>query len=164
MAVTSVSLDKSSWGPKFWTILHSLAEHSGKFQDIVRKNDEANYWKQLLKYQGLVMPCAACRSHFMSAFRSMNFSEFTRLDGIERKVWIRTWIWNLHNQVNAQTQKEPFPYEKLSETYFTKPLKEPYQTIVSMFQRATQSGQLQGEHVQMWKTTYHYLLSLYGLT
>jgi hypothetical protein len=162
MAMT-VSLDKSFWGPKFWTILHTFAEHAGKFQDTVRKNDEANYWKQLLKYQGMVMPCAVCRSHFNSAFRSMNFSEFVSLGGVERRTWIRTWLWNLHNQVNAQNQKTGIAYEDLSKTYTMTTLKPHYQDLVAMFQRGTQSGQLLGEHVQMWKTTYQYLIALYGL-
>lgn len=161
--MASASLDRSFWGPKFWNILHTFAEHTGKFQDIVRKNDEANYWKQLLKYQSLVMPCNTCRTHFTSAFRSMNFSEFTNLSGAERKAWIRSWLWNLHNQINTRNEKSVFPYEKLSETYSTKPLKESYQDLIHMFQRATQSGQLHGEHVQMWKTSYQYLISLYGL-
>lgn len=160
----AVSLDKSFWGPKFWAILHTLAEHTGKFQDIVRKNDEANYWKQLLKYQGLVMPCGVCRSHFNSAFRSMNFSEFVKLGGSERRTWIRTWLWNLHNQVNTQNQKTIFTYDDLLKTYTYTSLKPYYQDIVSMFQRATQSNQLQGEHVQMWKTIYQYLVALYGLS
>lgn len=159
----AVSLDRSSWGPLFWTILHTFAEHTGKFKDTVRNNDEANYWKQLLKYQGLVMPCATCRTHFNSAFRSMNYSEFIKKNGEERRTWIKTWLWNLHNTINQQSQKPLFEYDTLSNIYNQKHLKPHYNNLITMFQKGTQMGQLQSEHVQMWKTTFQYLSSLYCL-
>jgi hypothetical protein len=157
-------LDRSHWGPKFWTLLHSLAEHSGNFSDSVRKNDEANYWVQLLKNQTTVMPCEVCKMHYSQYIFSVKFNELRELNGLERRTWLKKLLWNLHNNVNTYNQRPAFPYEQLEVVYgpITK-VKHIMNDLIVMFQTATQKGKLKSEYIMQWKTCARYLITLYNM-
>lgn len=157
-------LDRSYWGPKFWILLHSLAERSGNFSDNVRKNDEANYWTQLLRNQALVMPCEVCKMHYTQYIMGVKFAELKAINGAERRTWLKKLLWNLHNNVNTYNQRSEFPYEQLEIVYgaITK-VKPIMDNLIVMFQTATQKGKLKSEYIMQWKTSARYLITLYNM-
>ena len=62
--VKQIGLQREAWGPRFWTILHTLAECSGKQNTLIQSNDEADAWIGLIRALPGALPCALCRQHF----------------------------------------------------------------------------------------------------
>ena len=150
MAGEQASLKREWWGPRFWHILHTLAEASGGMTSQILSNDEADAWKLLLKAQTFVMPCAVCTKHF-TEWKLMNrIPDLRNLQGLERRKWFRHWLWGCHNRVNEMTQKEGPLEDILPELYKKERL-------------GIQQGTLKYEDTLLWRNAIGKLRSLYGI-
>ena len=158
-----MSLLRESWGPNFWNILHTLAEYSGSIENINLRNDEADAWSILLKYQGVVMPCALCKQHYTEYKIRNPVKQLRELKGDLRKAYLRKWLWNCHDSVNKQFQKESPPEDTLEVMYSKKPIKQEVQNIFLMFKNALERSQLQRDDIQRWKASVIRLQLLYGI-
>lgn len=78
-----MGLNTIIWGPKFWLLMHSMAD----FFDSV--NSENGY--QFFRYIKQVLPCKECREHF---------GKFT----IPRSNFTK-WLVKVHNDVNRRLGK-----------------------------------------------------------
>ena len=158
-----MSLLREWWGPRFWKILHTLAECSGTMTSMVMANDEADLWSLILKGQTFVMTCALCKEHYYSWYKSHRLVDLRTLKGLARREYLRKWLLDCHNNVNRQAGKELFLEEHLSETYKKTSLLEPVKEIYEMFRIALERSQLKLEDVNRWKTSLVKLRMLYGL-
>ena len=158
-----MSLLREWWGPRFWKILHTLAECSGTMTTVIHENDEADLWAILLKGQAFVMTCALCRDHYNTWYRSHRPVNIRLLKSTERKEYLRRWLWACHNNVNKQSQKEEFLEEHLSELYKKESLSEIMKDIYDMFRIAFERSQLKPEDVNRWKNCIIKLRVLYGV-
>lgn len=158
-----MSLLREWWGPRFWKILHTMAECSGSISSLILENDEADLWEILLKAQGFVMTCALCKEHYIKWYRSHKPVNIRGIKGIERKDFLRKWLWQCHNNVNISSQKEIFLEEKITETYKKESLKEPIQQIYEMFRMALERSQLKPEDVNRWRSVVTRLRIMYGI-
>ncbi len=158
-----VSLSREWWGPKFWLLLHTLAECAGNQQSPILSNDEADAWEVVLKAQAFVMPCALCKQHFLEWRGYNRVPNLRSLLGEERRMWLRRWLCGCHNRVNRMTEKEEVSDEKCVELYKKERLNEPYMNLTEMFSVAMQRGQLELEDVKRWKTAVARLRMLYGI-
>lgn len=156
-------LDRMYWGPRFWKILHTLAECSGGLTNPILQNDEADIWKILLKTQAFVMPCPRCKAHFLEYRLGKPVPDLRKLKNPERKSFLTHWLWESHTNVNTEAQKESPPEEELAVMYATRDIRSEVVDIVSMFSFALQRSQLQREDTQRWKTCITRLQMLYGL-
>ena len=157
-----MSLDRLWWGPKFWKILHTLAECSGGLQNQILQNDEADIWKILLKTQAFVMPCTRCKEHYLEYRLRKPIPDLRKMANQERSSFITHWLWECHMNVNSFTQKESPPEEELPQMYATRIIRSEVVDIVSMFSLALQRSQLQREDTQRWKMCITRLQMLYG--
>jgi hypothetical protein len=158
-----MSLLREWWGPRFWKVLHTLAECSGTMTVLITANDEADLWSILLKAQAFIMPCALCKSHYLTWYINHRPVDLRSLNGSDRKAYLRSWLLACHNNVNNQTQKENFPEERLSEIYKKESIAEVVRDIYEMFRVALERSQLKLEDVNRWKTSLTKLRMLYGL-
>jgi len=104
--------ENADWGPIFWTILHSLAEKAGQAS---LPADELREWPKFIKATGEVLPCDKCRDHFHAYMRTNPVQITVPYSGL--KTFIKTWFWQLHNDVNTSLGKPTFAYDDLATTY-----------------------------------------------
>lgn len=86
------------WGPELWMILHSCVERMGQSQAKMLQFDEIRIWTGLLSSLRYSIPCPACKKHYSDYYASHPISEYTR-------SFLRNWLFQLHSQVNQQTNK-----------------------------------------------------------
>lgn len=158
-----VSLSREWWGPKFWLLLHTLAECAGNQQSPILSNDEADSWEVLLKAQAFVMPCALCKQHYLEWRASHRVPNLRSLLGETRRGWLRRWLCGCHNRVNGMTEKAEFDESRCPEIYKKERLDEPYMNLSEMFSIAIQRGQIEFEDTKRWKTAVARLRMLYGI-
>jgi hypothetical protein len=99
------------WGPNLWMILHSATERIGLPNLKRLPQEESRIWTQLLSSLRYSLPCPVCKNHYTTYYISNPIKKFN-------KEFIRNWIYTLHNQVNARTEKENIiTIEQLPEIY-----------------------------------------------
>ena len=97
--------DNADWGPIMWKILHGLADKAG--QGII-KGDEIREWQKFIKITGEVLPCDICRTHYQTFLKANPTTELTTLPLAQTNTWIKTWFWNLHNEITT-AKGHPIP-------------------------------------------------------
>lgn len=158
-----MSLLREWWGPRFWKILHTLAECSGSMNSTILSNDEAELWKILLKIQGFVMPCTLCKNHYLEWYRIHGINTIGILQGEQRRKFIRHWLLSCHNNVNITTQKPELSEENLSELYKKESISVLMKDIYEMFRIALERSHLKIEDVNRWKHAVVRLRLLYSI-
>jgi len=158
-----MSLSRESWGPKFWKILHTLAENSGSIVSPILAIDEADTWELLLKNQAFVMPCVLCRDHYINYKSTRRIPNLRELQGEDRRDFLRKWLWSCHNNVNMITHKNILPIEDLPILYNNKNIVDTYNDICLMLSIAMQRSQLKLDDVKRWKTIVTRLRMLYSI-
>jgi hypothetical protein len=162
MEVT-IGLSREAWGPRFWKLLHTMAELSGTQTNTILSNDEADAWIIFLKSQAFVMPCALCRTHYLEWQQTHKIEKIRSLQGQERKTYLCRWLWGCHTRVNELNEKDSLPYEQLSELYGKQPLEKEFRQLNTMFQQALTQQQLKPEDVARWKKVSVRLRILYSV-
>jgi hypothetical protein len=157
-----MSLLREWWGPRFWKILHTLAECSGNMNSPILANDEADYWTILLKTQGSIMPCALCRTDYNKWLLNHKIGDLRVLKE-ERKNYLRTWLFNCHNGVNSRTSKPLLEMDELLVLYKKEHIGKVVTEIYEMIRIALERSQLQYEDVNRWKNALTRLRMLYGI-
>ncbi len=98
------------WGPNLWMILHSAAERIGA-SHVKLSGEEVRIWTGLLWSLRHSLPCPICKKHFTAYLASTPIVNFNR-------EFIRTWLYNLHSQVNDRTEKRvEITIEQIPEIY-----------------------------------------------
>ena len=108
--------DTADWGPILWKILHGLAE---KAQQSLINADEVRQWQKLITSTGVFLPCEHCRQHFKQYSLKYPITNITTIPFTQIKQWIKTWLLNLHNEINASAtpRKPEFTYDALEAEY-----------------------------------------------
>ena len=158
-----IGLSRDAWGPRFWKILHTLAECSGEQSTQIQMNDEADAWQILLRIQAHVMPCILCKDHYLEWHRTHKTDGLRSMQGDERKAWLRKWIWGCHNRVNLMNQKISPLLEELPSLFKRVPVEKEMKELSSMFQLALLKQTLHAENITRWKQTVSRLRLMYTL-
>lgn len=155
---------KREWfGPRFWKILHSLAEKSGVISDPVLQLDEQEAWILLIQSIPGCMPCLQCRKHFLEWIRLHPFSGVRNKKGTERREFIRSWLYNLHSNVNQRSQKEiSINLEDCNRLYTAVIIEDSVKELSEMFRIGLLHSRVNHEDVEKWKRTLIRLRILYG--
>ncbi len=99
------------WGPQLWMILHSSAERIGIPKLSRLPQEESRIWTTILASLRYSLPCPQCKKHYTEYFAS---NPIISVD----PTFIRSWLYNLHCQVNTRTGKpNTITIEKLPELY-----------------------------------------------
>jgi len=126
------------WGPLTWTLLHSLAEKAGLQTDILFQIDELRSWYALLNSIENMLPCTNCREHYKEWFEIHKLPNIKKLKYTDFNVLIRTWLLNLHNDINTRTNKPLFVFSDLSITYGAINIRDSLKMLDPVIKRAIQ--------------------------
>jgi hypothetical protein len=146
----------SEWGPLVWKILHTLAEKAGKQTNEIMKVDEMRIWPLLLKTLIPIIPCEECREHAGNYIKQVPFD--LPVSYPAWSLYIRTYFYTFHENVNMRLEKPSFPFSSLAETYkSTRELTKWTQDLNAMMLRAMK---LNGMHMKAWQTWQNHLRML----
>ena len=136
-------LQRETWGPAMWKILHILANRSGSITNKILEDDEAHAWINVLKTLETIMPCALCATHYKNFVKKTNINVLLVLKGLSRNKWLTEFWWNLHNEVNLRSNKPEFSKDDLTiyadKTEFT----ESHELIKKVVAKGIEQGTLQ---------------------
>ena len=108
--------DTAEWGPIFWKILHGLAEKAGHG---IMLADEIREWQKFIKLTGETIPCEICRGHYQQYLKEHPTTVLAGNSVTQINTWVKSFFWNLHNNVNMSRSVPIFPYTDLAVTYGT---------------------------------------------
>lgn len=105
------SINSNIWGPALWTILHSAAERIGTKGLALLPQEEARIWMGLLRSLHFTLPCPVCKKHYIK------YSSINKIPVFSKET-VRTWLYDLHTQVNRYSNKEnTVTLEQIPEIY-----------------------------------------------
>jgi hypothetical protein len=136
--------DTAEWGPLVWTVLHGLAEKSGSASIPA---DEVREWVKFLKFTGEMLPCDKCRAHYATYLANNPITLLSTIPYDQVHTFITTWLWTLHNEINADTGKPFFPYTDLPLTYSSVNLQDTLWRLEPVIKKAIQ---LNGVSLLKW--------------
>ncbi len=161
--IKQIGLQREAWGPRFWRILHTLAECTGQQGTLLQSNDEADAWILLIKALPFVMPCALCRQHFQEWASKRRLDNLRTIYHEERRELLRGWLWGCHDRVNQMNQKESPLLETCTEAYPRRSIEKEVRELATMFQLALAQRQLKPEDITRWKQVLARLRIMYGI-
>jgi hypothetical protein len=116
------------WGPVFWRILHTLAEKTGRKQQIkAMRYDEAekNLWICIFDSLRTSLPCPKCREHYRNYcttnpyinifIKEKQRNKIIEWTNDEKRQKLREWLYNLHEGVNIKKFREAHVDDKDAE-------------------------------------------------
>jgi hypothetical protein len=151
--------ENAEWGPLFWILLHSLAEHAGKQRDPLLQRDEVRFWTKLLPATQGAIPCDVCRGHYGEYLVETPRAVFLQVAYPAFGLTVRKWLWTLHNRINVGNDKAEFPFESLA-VYKDTNLTKAWKALEPVILKAIK---LNGLSLFPWKTFLGFVRSLQGL-
>ena len=148
--------ETADWGPILWNILHGLAEKAG--QGIL-KADEIREWAKFIKITGDVLPCEMCRGHYKE-FMKKNPVQLTSFTQSQINVWVKSWFWNLHNEVNISRGVSIFEYDVLTPTYSNVSLTDLLYRLTPVMKKAIQLSGVPYMTWTLWVSSFKMLRSV----
>ena len=109
--------ETAEWGPITWSILHGLAERSGKNSNLLLQGDEIRNMIMLIEAVEKMIPCDICRGHYHEYLVSKPVKSWLKEPYTNLRENARKWVWTLHNEINLGNDKPIFQYEDLEGTY-----------------------------------------------
>ena len=152
--------ENAEWGPLFWKLLHGIAELSGKQMNINLQKDEMRLWIHVLESLKSVLPCDICRSHYSEWLVAHSVEGLLTMDYKLTNVWIRNYLWSLHNTINEGNDKGVIAFEDLVSLYKNIDIKEAWKALEPVMKKAII---LNGVSLLQWKKWLGYIRMLQGL-
>jgi hypothetical protein len=156
--------DTVEWGPLVWRCLHGLAERAGLQKDVFMSQYERTEWQAFLKATADVLPCPTCRDHYTEWLQTHPLTPIRTLPyGPEFRDWIRRWLFDLHNDVNARNSKPLFSWDSLSATYGSYDSKDGFYQLSPPLKRAVELSGISYLKYSAWVTILRRLESTLSL-
>ena len=152
--------DTADWGPILWTLLHGLAEKAGRAS---LPADEVREWQRLLKLTADMLPCDRCRVHFSSFLKANPSTALTTLPYNQLRIWIRSWLFTLHNEVNVATNKPEYAFDLLADTYKDVNFQDLMWRLEPVIKKAIQLNGISLMKWQTWLHSFKMMKSILGL-
>ena len=151
------------WGPIIWNLLHGIADKYGKLMSPLFAIEEQLAWIKLLNETEKILPCKECKAHYKEYLTLHKPDILKTLPYGERGVWIQTFFFNLHNEINVRNNSPLFDYNNLHITYnninFKYNIKH-YEKLLDIIFRYNEVGLFAWKN---WLKQLYKLLSIYGL-
>lgn len=156
--------ENREWGPFAWSLLHGLAEKSGKVVFQLYEADERRAWIQLLQITGGMLPCSECRDHYKAWLQGHPVTSIQSMPYANLKEWIRTWLWQLHENVNSRLDKPNLGFTDLTATYGSINISMQFKLFELIEKRAISQQGVPLNSWLAWVKQYRTLISVYGLS
>lgn len=121
--------------------------------------DEVREWQKFLMLTSEILPCDHCRDHYHKYSVAHPLTQIKTMSKEDMKIFIKKWIWTLHNEVNMRNQKPIFEFENL-ETYNSVNLQDQLWRLDPIMKRAIQLSGVSLLKWTAWLHSYKMLLSL----
>ena len=154
--------ESDHWGPVLWTILHALAERSGKLVSPSYYDDERRQWIHLLTILPKMIPCPMCRVHSEEWLQTHPVTEIKNLKE-EFHTWIVSWVYDFHESVNLRVGKPSFDKALLSSTYKSVPIPSALKVLKPFIETAIVLSGITLMPWQKWVSHVKMLSSFYGI-
>lgn len=155
--------DASEWGPILWSILHGLAERSGRPVTPMYAEDERRAWIPLFQLTSDIIPCHICKEHFKAYLKEHPVEELKRIPLHELHEWLRDWFYTVHEWVNMTLEKPSFPKEGLTAAYGTLSIRQRLKQLEVPMSRAIMLSGNNMKKFSEWKQKVQLILSILGL-
>jgi len=152
--------ENAEWGPLFWKLLHGFAERAGKQMNKNLQKDEMRLWINILDGLKGVLPCDICRAHYSEWLVAHPVEELLEMDYSGTNLWIRNYLWSLHNTINEGNNKPIIGFDKLSDLYKGVDLIITWKALEPVMKKVII---LNGVHLFQWKKWLGYVRMLQGL-
>ena len=76
------------------------------------RHDEIRHWNVLLRKLHTVLPCEECREHLVAYVAHHPIAVPESYE--EMGMYVRMWIYTLHEDVNRRLGKPSFPFDQLA--------------------------------------------------
>ena len=96
------------WGSSAWFFLHAV---TFGYPDKPTKKDK-HAMAQLFHILGFCLPCHQCQQHWRQ-----NLKKYPIEPHLHSRDSLTRWLVDMHNRVNEQTGKPPFPVEQVNEKF-----------------------------------------------
>lgn len=96
------------WGPRLWSLLHTLA-------DLSDRKDIYPLWNSFLRATTANIPCQKCQIHMAEYWRTHTFlpKGWGSMSGIMVRQDIRQKLHAFHNSVNDRVGKPRYPLSSI---------------------------------------------------
>ncbi len=98
-----IGMSPDVWGPIFWQTMHIVSLGYSPEPSKRQQEDAIQFYRSLQS----MIPCSICRAHY---------AEFLQEIPVEQAVGSRddliTWVFQLHNKVNARLGKRQITFEE----------------------------------------------------
>jgi hypothetical protein len=145
------------WGPLVWKVLHGLAEKIGKSRSL---DEELREWKRLLTFTADVIPCDVCKKHYKEVLVDKPIGGILKMDAVMANIFVRTWLWTLHNEINVENGKPELPFTELS-IYDTVDFQDMFWRLEPVMRLATTKSGMGYMGWLKWSASAKMLVSLY---
>ncbi len=152
--------ENAEWGPLFWKLLHGLAELAGRQTDTVLQGDEVRTWIQILTQMKPCIPCDVCREHYGRWLADHPVDGLLKMPYKDTRLWIQTYIFNLHNEINEGNDKPIFAFSDLAETYKGVNITATWRALEPVMKKAIS---LNGISLLPWKKWIGFIRVLQGI-
>lgn len=114
--------DPEFFGPPSWHILHTLAAHIIILQSKgIQPKPYIGYFKNIAESMKKLTPCEKCRKNYIINCRVIKINNYC-----DSALNIFLWTIDLHNLVNAETNKKSYAPELALKAYHLNPLNQKY--------------------------------------
>ena len=109
------NINPTLWGPHLWRFMHyttlSYPENPTEEDKLIMTN-----FFNSVKH---ILPCEKCRYNFKNHLETKPLNDEILSDNVK----LIKWLYNIHNEVNKSTNKQPLEYDKFIKMYSVKPQK-----------------------------------------
>jgi hypothetical protein len=99
-----MAYNKEKWGPKAWNLLHSFSTNK------IPQNKKHNYYIFYTTFT-YILPCIVCSDHYYDIIYNIEPLEEENIT----RLYIKKWIFKVHNIVNSILNKRKYSYKKYLE-------------------------------------------------
>ena len=149
--------DTADWGPILWKSLHGLGEKAG--HGIILA-DEVREWQKFIKLTGEMLPCDICRGHYQQYLKEHPTTILTGYSITQISTWVKSFYWNLHNNVNLSKNLPIFPYADLALTYGSVDLTDQLYRLTPVIKTAIQLSGVPFMKWTAWVSSFKMLRSI----
>ena len=128
--------ETAEWGPITWTILHGLAEQSGRNTNILLQDDETRNYIILIESVEKMIPCDICRGHYHDYLINNPVKGWIKEPYNTLKDRVKKWLWDLHNIINLGNDKPVFAFDDLVLVYDKINIKQKITELAAPIKRA----------------------------
>ena len=101
-------MNSKIWGPGAWTFLHSVTFNYPDKPSQQDKNEYADFFYALAN----ILPCSICQGHFKKNLNDLPIKFY-----LQSKDSLITWLFEIHNRVNVDTNKKILTFKKFKKIY-----------------------------------------------